>query len=78
MWCFRSFSPPDGCAYGDKECLRERSEESGEEGLASGPRTRLFRIILYVNILQKLNVRGPFTEERLNVRGKASTGEKGP
>lgn len=36
------------------------------------------RIILYVNILQKQNVRGPFTEERLSVRDKASTGEKGP
>ena len=34
--------------------------------------------MLYVNILQKQNVRGPFTEERLNVRGIASTGEKGP
>ncbi len=29
-------------------------------------------------ITKKQNVRGPFTEERLNVRGKASTGEKGP
>ena len=91
MWCFRSFSPPDGCAYGDKECLRERSEESGEEGLDSGPRTsqirillkdkllqksivrtflrgsrtRLFFISLYPNELQKVNIRGPFTEEEI-------------
>ena len=48
-----------GCAYGDKECLRERSEESGEEGLDSGPRTSQIRILLKDKLLQKSVVRGP-------------------
>ena len=34
-----------------------------------GPRTRLFYIVLYLNGLQKSDVRGPFTEGRLCARG---------
>ena len=48
-----------GCVYGDKECLSERSEESGEEGQDNGPRTRHFCIYLNDRTLQKSVVRGP-------------------
>ena len=41
-----------------------RSEESGEEGRNNGPRTRFFCIVLCLNELQKVDVRGP-----LPVRG---------
>ena len=41
-----------------------RSEESGEEGRNNGPRTRCFCIVLCLNELQKVDVRGP-----LPVRG---------
>ena len=40
-----------GFVYGDKECLSERSEESGEEGRDNGPRTSQIRILLKDRLL---------------------------
>ena len=67
MWYSRSFTSPPAASmvtrrslvFGDKECLSERSEESGEEGQDNGPRTRHFCIYLNDRTLQKSVVRGP-------------------
>ena len=61
MLCTRSFTPSAAPSMVTRKGLRS--------GWDNGPRTRLFCIVLYLNELQKVDVRGPLSVERFCVCG---------
>ena len=58
--CSRSFTPPGGFVYGDKETASSMVTVLFRFRMTYGPRTRYFRIFLNDNRLQKPIVRGPY------------------
>ena len=59
-YAFRSFTPPGGFVYGDKETASSMVTVLFRFRMTYGPRTRYFRIFLNDNRLQKPIVRGPY------------------